>query len=232
MNPQSAEDQTVKSLPRTQGEEHLAGEEPVYLSEPPCRANRYNREPTQRELLFLILLSAAVMWTTLFALHKSKQEILESGDNFSYLQVAQCILHWDFRHMVLQQFMGYSYFIAGLSLLHLPPILSLWLIAFGSSLLSAWLAARLLGTWVAAYFVLTNFAWFQLSFLGGSEPLCVALSLGAMLAFRKKLIFLAALLASLAVTVRPLMICTLWALEWYCFTGSRSYRSLLRSQRD
>ena len=154
----------------------------------------------------MVLLSAAVMWITLFALHRSTHEVLNSGDNGSYLQVAEAILHWDFRDVPIQQFMGYSYFIAGLLLVHVPPILSVWLIAFVASLVSAWLSARMFGTWVAAYFVLTNFAWFQLSFLGGSEPLCVVLGLGAFLAFRKNRVFLAALLGSLSVTVRPLMI--------------------------
>lgn len=173
---------------------------------PTGSATTYRRAPSERELLILVLLSAAVMWMTLFALHRSTHEILNAGDNAAYLQVAEGIVHWDFHDVPIQQFMGYSYFIAGLLLFHLPPLLSLWLIAFGASLVSAWLAARMFGTWVGAYFVLTNFAWFQLSFLGGSEPLCVALGLGALLAFRKNRIFVAALLGGLSVTVRPLMI--------------------------
>lgn len=72
--------------------------------------------------------------------------------------------------------------------------------------MAVWLAGRLFGTVAAAYFALTNFAWIQLSFLGGSEPLAVALGLGALLAFRRNRVFLAALLASFSVTVRPLMI--------------------------
>jgi hypothetical protein len=109
--------------------------------------------------------------------------------------------------MYIQHFMGYPYSIAAVSLLfHIPAILALWLIAVLSSVASAWLAARLFGTHVAAYFALTNFAWLQVSFLGGSEPLALALGLGALLAFRKNHVFLSALLASLSVVVRPLMV--------------------------
>lgn len=71
-----------------------------------------------------------------------------------------------------------------------------------------WLTARLFGTVVAGYFAFTNIAWLQLAYLGGSEPLALALALGlaSLLAFRRDRILLAALLGSLAVTVRPLMI--------------------------
>lgn len=69
-----------------------------------------------------------------------------------------------------------------------------------------WLTARLFGTVVAGYFAFTNIAWLQLAYLGGSEPLALALGLASLLAFRRDRILLAALLGSLAVTVRPLMI--------------------------
>jgi hypothetical protein len=45
-----------------------------------------------------------------------------------------------------------------------------------------------------------------LSFLGGSEPLALALALGAFWMFRRRRIFVAVWLRSLAVTVRPLII--------------------------
>lgn len=70
---------------------------------------------------------------------------------------------------------------------------------------SVWLTARLFGTTAAGYFAFTNFAWLQVSYLGGSELLALALGLGSLLAFRRDRIVVSALLASLAVTVRPLM---------------------------
>jgi len=147
------------------------------------------------------------MWITALLLHKSHNLILGYGDNSAYLEVANAILRWDFHDIDIQHFMGLPYLITLVSLLlHLPTLFTLWLIAFTSSLISVWLAGRLFGTIAAGYFALTNFAWLQASFLGGSEPLALALGLGAFLAFRRDRVFLAALLGSLSVTVRPLMI--------------------------
>ena len=110
-----------------------------------------------------------------------------------------------FRDLQLQHFMGYPYLIAAVSLLfHVPTRFALWSIAVVSSGLSVWLIARLFGTVAAGYFAFTNFAWLQLAYLGGSEPLALALGLDSLLAFRRDRILLAALLGSLAVTVRPL----------------------------
>jgi hypothetical protein len=161
----------------------------------------------RRELMILTLLSGAMMWATFLLLHQWRNVVLEFGDNSAYLAVANAILHWDFHHLYIQHFMGYPYAIALLSLVfHVPPLFALWLIAAVSAVSSVWLASRLVGTVAAAYFALTNFAWMQLSFLGGSEPLALLLGLGALLAFRRNRVFVAAVLGSLSVTVRPLMI--------------------------
>jgi hypothetical protein len=167
----------------------------------------FHSPPSERELLLLVALSCVLMWGSALVLHRSNGLVLNYGDNGAYLTVANAIRHWDFHQIDIQHFMGYPYFIAAASLLfHIPPGFALWLIAALSSLLSVWLASRLFGTVAAAYFALTNFSWLQASFIGGSEPLAVALGLGALLAFRRDRIFFSALLASIAVTVRPLMI--------------------------
>lgn len=167
----------------------------------------FHASPSPRELLALAVLSAAVMWITGFLLHRSGNLILDYGDNNAYLAVANAVRRWDFHQVDIQHFMGYPYFIALVSLLfRVPTLFALWLIAAGSALLSVVLAARLLGPWAAGYFALTNFAWLQLSFLGGAEPLALALGLGALLAFRRNHVFLAAALGSVSVTVRPLMV--------------------------
>lgn len=88
----------------------------------------------------------------------------------------------------------------------MPLSIALCVVTTASSLCSVFLVARLFGTWVAAYFALTSFTWRQVSFLGGSEPLAVALVFGAFWLFQRQRWFLASLLASIAVTVRPLMI--------------------------
>jgi hypothetical protein len=158
-------------------------------------------------LLVLSAVSGGVMWITAALLHRTANLVLNYGDNGAYLGVANAIRSWDFHQVGIQHFMGYPYFIAVVSLLlHVPTLLALWLVAASSALISVWLTARSFGTVAAGYFALTNFAWLQLSFLGGSEPLALALGLGAFLAFRRNRVFLAALLASLSVTVRPLMI--------------------------
>lgn len=163
--------------------------------------------PSERELWLQFGTSLAVMWATIFVFHRSATLVFAYGDNVAYRDVANAILHWDFRGLQLQHFMGYPYLIAAVSLLfHVPTGFALWLIAVASAALSVWLTARLFGTVVAAYFAFTNIAWLQLAYLGGSEPLALARGLASLLAFRRDRILLAALLGSLAVTVRPLMI--------------------------
>lgn len=167
----------------------------------------FRTPPREREVMILSAASAAVMWITAWLLHRTPNLILNYGDNSAYLEVAKAIHTWDFHNLSVQHFMGYPYLIALVcTLFRVPVIFALWLLAGVSSLVSVLLVARLFGGWVAGYFALTNIAWLQLSFLGGSEPLAMALGLSALLEFRRHRIFVAALLASLAVTVRPLMV--------------------------
>jgi hypothetical protein len=167
----------------------------------------FRTPPSERELLILSALSAAVMWVTAFALHRTSGLVFNYGDNSPYLEVANAIRAWDFHKLNIQHFMGFPYLIALVSMVvHIPAIFALWGISVSASLLSVFLVESLFGGWVAGYFALSNIAWLQLSFLGGSEPLAVALGLGALLAFRRQRLLAAALLASLAVTVRPMMV--------------------------
>lgn len=162
---------------------------------------------TPLELQVLAIVSGATMWITALALHRSTTIVLEVGDNNAYLAVANAIRRWDFRNLDIQHFMGYPYLIAAVSFLfHVPTLFALWFIAVVAALTAIWLAARLVGTLTAGYFALANFAWLQASFLGGSEPLALALGLGSLLVFRRNRVFLASLLGALSVTVRPLMI--------------------------
>lgn len=183
--------------------------EPRSQAEPPHIA-RSHIAPSERELLGLVLVGFAVMWITGFVLHQGPKLVLSYGDNHAYVTVANAILRWDFQGVYIQHFMGYPYVIAAISLLfHLPTAFSLWLVAAISTVLSVWFAARLVGTLPAAYFAITNLAWLQLAWIGGSEPLAMALACGALLAFRRNRIFLAALAGSASVTVRPLMVAVL-----------------------
>lgn len=185
----------------------------------------FHTPPSERELIALSVLSGSIMWITVFLLHRSSRLILDYGDNTPYLRVANAIRNWDFHELTIQHFMGYPYLITMVSLLfHVSTLFALWAIAAISALVSIFLTVRLLGPWAAGYFALTNFAWLQLSFLGGAEPLALALSLGALLAFRRDRIFLAAVLGSLSVTVRPLMVFVLvgigFSLLWRKDLGS------------
>lgn len=170
------------------------------------RVAEWRREPTLSELLLLVAVAAGSFSVTLIAFHGWHNRVLSFGDNGAYLEVATAIQHWDFHGVDIQHFMGYPYAVAVLSLaLHLPLVSSLWVVAGASSVVSTLLVARLFGTWTGAYFALSNFAWLQASFLGGSEPLALALGMGAFWSFRRGHTSLAALLGSLATTVRPLM---------------------------
>ena len=171
---------------------------------------RWRTEPTVRELILLLVVGAVLFEATAIAFHGWNSLMLSFGDNAVYLDVAKAIRHWDLHGADLQHFMGYPYAIAAVSLvLHLPLSLSLWLVAGVASLVSTLLIARLFGTRVAAYFATSNLAWLQTSLLGGSEPLAVALGMGAFFSFRRERPLLAALLGALATIVRPLMFFTL-----------------------
>ena len=174
------------------------------------RTTGWRTEPTIGELLLLLAVGAMLFDATAIALRGWNSLVLSFGDNDAYLDVAKAIRHWSFHGIDPQHFMGYPYAIATVSLvLHLPLTFSLWLVAGVASLVSTLLMARLFGTWVAAFFATSNLAWWQTSLLGGSEPLAVALGMGAFLSFRRGYPLLAALLGALATTVRPLMFFTL-----------------------
>jgi len=89
-------------------------------------------------------------------------------------------------------------------------------------------AYRLWGGWIALFISILNFPWLQLSFLGGSEPLFMALLLGSLLAIRKERWYAAALLASLATVTRPLGVwllvgigvALLWRRDWRRLAGT------------
>ncbi len=162
---------------------------------------------SERELFLLVTINAMLFIGVTSVLGGWRDLVHNYGDNAAYSEVATAIRHWDFRTTQVQHFMGYPYLIAAISFLFRVPVTAaLWMVAFIASFTSVLLTARLLGTWTAAYFALTNFAWLQLSFLGGSEPLALALGMGAFWMFRRRKNFIAVTLGSFAVTVRPLMI--------------------------
>ncbi len=81
---------------------------------------------------------------------------------------------------------------------------ALLLICWSGSFISVALAHQLWGGWVAGFFAVLNGDWIARSFLGGSEPLFVALLFMMFLALRCDRWMLATVLASLGTVVRPL----------------------------
>src|SRR5690348_11658411 len=151
------------------------------------------------------MVSAVVFFATISALTGYGQLVDNFGDNSAYISIAAAIRNWDFHGIVVKHFWGLSYAIAGISrLTGISYHWSLLLICWSASLASVVLAYKLWGGWIATAFTIVNFDWYQRSFLGGSEPLFVALIFGSFLAIRRERWTLASLLAALATITRPL----------------------------
>jgi len=161
--------------------------------------------PSLREVLLLALATSVLFLITVSRAGHFASVVDNFGDSAAYMNIASAIRHWRFDGMVVKQFWGYPYAMAALSTVTgIPGRVALLVISFLSSLLSVVLAHRLWGGWVAAFFAVLNFDWMQRSFLGGSEPLFVALLFASFLAVRRERWLLAALLAASATVVRPL----------------------------
>ncbi len=129
----------------------------------------------------------------------------EFGDTQAYMQIADAIRSWNFSGLLVKHFWGLPYAVAALSKpTGIPTEAALLIVCAASSLAALVLAHRLWGGWIALFFSLLNFDWLQRSFLGGSEPLFVALLFASFLAIRKQSWKWAVLLASLATITRPL----------------------------
>lgn len=53
--------------------------------------------PSERELWLQLGTSFALMWATIFLFHRSTALVFAYGDNVACRDVANAILHWDFR---------------------------------------------------------------------------------------------------------------------------------------
>ena len=78
------------------------------------------------------------------------------------------------------------------------------MISVASSLAASFLLYKLYGPRVLVSFIILCPEWMCLSIMGGSEPLFLCLLAASWLAFRSDRVWVAAILASLATTVRPL----------------------------
>ena len=186
----------------------------------------WQADPGLREVMMLALLTSLVFVATILCFASYGPTVKNFGDSQAYTDVARAIRHWDFRGLQIKQFWGYPYAIAAVSMVtRLPEQASLLIVSCASYFLSVLLAHRLWGGRVAALFTVLNFDWMQRSFLGGSEPLAVALIFGAFLTVRRERYLTAALLASLSTVVRPLGIFCLIGIGAVLFYR-REYRKL------
>jgi hypothetical protein len=187
----------------------------------------WEAEPTMREISLLWLMTCLIFVACIAPLRNYFALVDNSGDCSAYMAVASAIRHWNFHSLMVKQFWGLPYSMAALSLATgVGDRTALMLICFGSSLISVALAYRLWGGWVAGFFAILNFDWMQRSYLGGSEPLFVALLFASFLAVRKERWWLASLLASMATVVRPLGIFALVGIG-LVLLWRRDYRRLI-----
>lgn len=160
--------------------------------------------PSQLELAILWLLAAVVFVAVLTRFHPYLWQVDHFADNGEYMLAAKSITQWNLPAAAeVKQFWGSSYFMVPLLFLGLSARSSLLAISLAASLGSVWLVRRLWGPWIAVYFAFLNYAWLQMSFLGGSEPLCVFLILACFFAARRERWIAASVLAALATLVRP-----------------------------
>jgi hypothetical protein len=161
--------------------------------------------PLLSEVLMVVCVGAILFVLTVAHFREYSALVRDFGDSQGYMSVAAAIRTWNFQGLQIKQFWGYPYAMAALSsVTRLPEISSLLLISSLCSLVAVALAFRLWGPWVAGVFAVLNFDWLQRAYLGGSEPLFVALLFACFLAARKDQFTIAALFASLSTVVRPL----------------------------
>lgn len=163
------------------------------------------REPTLAEAALIWAVCALVFIAVVLAFRSYASLAMDFGDTSAYSQIADAIARWNFSGVHVKQFWGVSYVVAAvMKLTGLSGPVPILLVCFASSLLALAFAHRLWGGWIALLALTLNFDWWQRSFLGGSEPLFVALVFASFLMIRKQRWLWAALLASLATITRPL----------------------------
>jgi hypothetical protein len=183
----------------------------------PCLPGKRNSPdmplPSRIEIAALWVLTAVLFVVVVSSFQPFAAKVNDFGDNGAYLDAARAIHDWSFRNVTVKQFWGLSYVVALFSFVPALSPRSWFLLVCGAcSLASVLLAYQLWGAWTAGYFAVLNFDWMQRSYLGGSEPLFVALLFASFLCLRKTRWVWAATLAALASTVRPLGVFALFAI--------------------
>jgi hypothetical protein len=189
--------------------------------------SRWKTAPSRREI-FALCLATCLIFVTFLSLFRNYAAAVDNfGDSSAYMTLASAIRHWNFDGVVVKQFWGLPYAMAAVSTVtRVSDRTALLAISIVASFAAVALAWSLWDGWIAGFFAILNFDWLQRSYLGGSEPLFVALLFGSLLSVRKERWLLAALLASLATVVRPLGIFALLGIG-IALLIRRSWRTLL-----
>lgn len=186
------------------------------------------KEPSLAEVLLMYAVVFAVHFLMVCRVSSFWAGVGGWFDNSAYLQLATVIQD---RHFsggeIAHHFWGFPYAIVGISqLLSMPQLKALALISMLASLAVCVLGHRLYAGWVAATCIFViNYRWVNISLEGGSEPLFMCLLYASFLAARSGRWNLAALLASVSTTVRPVGIFALMSFA-VILTMRRSFRRL------
>jgi hypothetical protein len=186
-------------------------------------------EPSLWEAVILVLLMFTLMMPWLAIADGLTAQLYTgvgySSDASSYIAIAQMIRH-EMPWKNTQFFLGLPSAIAAVSaIIGISEFHALVTLNISCSIVTCILACRLYGGSVAVTFSALSLLWLGYSAFGGSEPLFVCLLLGSFVAARGENRVLAALLASLATTVRPIGVLSLivysalllWRGQWRPF---------------
>jgi hypothetical protein len=183
----------------------MATTSPETVETTTSKAGRWQQEPGPRELFALVAVGFVIFAAVILVFRPYAATIDNFGDSWSYVSIAHAIRTWDFGTLWIKHFWGLPYVMALLSMVtHLSDRTSLIVVSAVSAVISVELAYELWGGWIAGFFAVLNFDWWQRAMLGGSEPLAVAFLFGAFLAVRKERWALATVLAALSTITRPL----------------------------
>jgi len=200
----------------------------VSLAEPSFRSGAACI-PSLKTVLIISLASCVIFVALVSALRNYFTVVDAFGDNSSFIATASAIRHWRFDALRAQQFWGLPYGMALVSLVTgASERMALLIVCFAAYFTSIVFVYQLWGGWVASFFAGLNLEWLQRSFLGGSEPLFVALLFAAFFTARQKKWMRAALLASLSTVVRPLGLFALLAIA-VTLVAQRDFRRLALS---
>jgi len=114
--------------------------------------------PSEVELTSLALLGFVVFVAVVMLGRSYSAAVDNFGDSSAYMRLASAIRNWDFSGIVIKQFWGLPYAMAGLSkLTGWSDRTALLVFSFLPSLVAALFARRLWDGWIAGYFAVLNF---------------------------------------------------------------------------